>query len=376
MLKCPTGYNLVSSALPYSVTTHEKLVLLIPLLSDTVRGRPYSFEDPDTGEQVMLMDMPGFDDTSRSDAEILRELSYSLAMLHRMNVRLAGLVYLHRISDPRMSGSAIKNLRLFKALCGEQNYPHVVLATTMWTEIEEERAIGQQREEELRNTYWADLVQRGSKVVQHNGARESALDIVRSLTRAERLRSVTLAIQRELVVEGRTLDDTDVGRILSQEIDSDRARAVRDTQDLDSSLEEAEREGDRDTAAALRAERRAAQAKAARRARDKEALRRSLQQLREEQRFMYSGMMKDGKRRKKKKGVYYTSYDRALPSQESDSEAPAGTDEHQAAGTTKREGMGFVPKGRRGAPATNDRSSSLGKTRQRPEVRFMRWCTT
>ncbi|KAM7197445.1 P-loop containing nucleoside triphosphate hydrolase protein [Naviculisporaceae sp. PSN 640] len=350
-----------------SLLADEEVEVSHGLESHTTHGRAYSFEDPDSGEQMTLMDMPGFDDTSRSDAEILRELSYSLVMLHRTNVRLAGVVYLHRISDPRMSGSAIKSLRLFKALCGAQNYPHIVLATTMWTDIDEERVAGQQREQDLSNTYWADLITGGSQVVQHDGSRESALSIVRGLTMTERSKSVTLAIQRELVVEGRTLDDTEVGRILSQEMESDRARAVRDAQDLDSSLKEAEQDGDGDTAAALRAERQAAQAKAARRTREKEALRISLRQLREEQHSLDSRRDREGKQRKKQR-AYYTSYSRvASPSQDSDSEA---------AGTVEREGRVVAIKHRRSSLVINERSSSLGKTTQRRVVRFMKYTTT
>ncbi|KAK3364625.1 hypothetical protein B0T25DRAFT_69922 [Lasiosphaeria hispida] len=329
------------------------------LQSHTIRGRPYSFQDPESGENVILIDMPGFDDTSRSDAEILRELSYCLAILHLRNIRLAGLVYLHRVSDPRMTGSAIKNLCLFQSLCGQQNYGHVVLATTMWAEIEEERVIGLQRERELRNTYWADMIQRGSKVKEHNGSRKSALDIVRTLTGTGR--PVTLAIQYELIVEGRTLGDTEVGRILSQEIDADMKKAVRNTMDLNSGLEEAERDDDHSAAASIRAEREEAEAQAAKRARDKEGLGVRFQQLAEQERQLYAAIVREEKQKRKVQRVP-ASRARASPSRDSNTDTAAETNKPRKPGLLRRKGIVYGAQGRKNSLIIPERTSSLGKT--------------
>jgi hypothetical protein len=49
-----------------------------------------------------VLDTPGFDDTAISDSTILQDLGTELAWLHRSGGKLAGLVYLHDISRPRM----------------------------------------------------------------------------------------------------------------------------------------------------------------------------------------------------------------------------------------------------------------------------------
>lgn len=330
------------------------------LAVDTIRGQPYSFQDPDSGENVILIDMPGFDDTSRSDAEILRELSYSLAILHLRNVRLAGLIYLHRITDPRMTGSAMKNLRLFKSLCGERNYAHVILATTMWTEVEEERAVGREREQELRGTYWADMIRLGSEVKRHSGSWNSALDIVRTLTGVGRrvTTPVTLAIQQELVVEGRALSDTEVGRILSQEIDIDRERATRAIADLNSDLEVAERDYDHSAAAALRAEREEAKARAAKRTRDRDGLGVGFTQLAEQQRPLYAAALPEERRKRRGRRISNQS----STSYGSDTDTTTETDQTRRSGIVKRKGRISGAQGRRYTVTISDRKSSLGKT--------------
>ena len=57
------------------------------------------------------------------------------------NVQLTGLLYLHQISDVRMQGSALKNIRMFRSLVGGDNMTNVILVTMRWdsmTEVEGE----------------------------------------------------------------------------------------------------------------------------------------------------------------------------------------------------------------------------------------------
>lgn len=86
------------------------------------------FQFPYKGSRVFLVDTPRFDDTERSDSEVLKDVAFWLAAAYSKSVRLAGIIYLHRIIDPRMQGSALKNLRMFQKLCGDGNLGSVVLA--------------------------------------------------------------------------------------------------------------------------------------------------------------------------------------------------------------------------------------------------------
>lgn len=84
-------------------------------------------------------------------------------------VRLNGIIYLHRITDVRMQGSAKKNLLMFKQLCGPDALKNVVLATTMWSLVNP--TDGQAREKELISTpeFWGWMLQKGSRVERHTG---------------------------------------------------------------------------------------------------------------------------------------------------------------------------------------------------------------
>ena len=110
--------------------------------------------------KLFLVDTPGFDDTYRSDTDILGELANWLNNSYAENIRLTGIIYLHRISDTRLRQTAMKNLKMFKALCGEDGLPSVVLATTLWTNVSP--ADGVMRETELRENpnMWKKMIER------------------------------------------------------------------------------------------------------------------------------------------------------------------------------------------------------------------------
>jgi len=60
--------------------------------------------------KVLLIDTPGFDDSERSDTEILTEISKLLAAQYKLGVNLKGVIYLHRITDNRYQGSSVRTL--------------------------------------------------------------------------------------------------------------------------------------------------------------------------------------------------------------------------------------------------------------------------
>ncbi|KAL7892232.1 P-loop containing nucleoside triphosphate hydrolase protein [Trichoderma sp. TUCIM 5745] len=160
------------------------------------------------GQKCRLVDTPGFDDTNRPDAEILREVANWLNISHENRIQLAGIIYLHRISDNRLGGAAMKNLRMFKRLCGKDSLPCVVLATTMWNKANLLK--DEQREKELlsRPDFWADMVNQGSQVFRHDNGVESAAAIMEYIIGKQH--RVTLDIQKEMA-SGKTLDETGAG---------------------------------------------------------------------------------------------------------------------------------------------------------------------
>ena len=128
--------------------------LLFIYLNDSPSNRAAGTQDIQTasatinGREVWLIDTPGFDNTDRSDVDILATIADWAQQANHERKHLSGIIYFHRITDPRMEGSNM-NLRMFRELCGEKNFSNVILCTTMWDKVGEEE--GRRREQELRN---------------------------------------------------------------------------------------------------------------------------------------------------------------------------------------------------------------------------------
>ncbi|KDQ22972.1 hypothetical protein PLEOSDRAFT_1014870, partial [Pleurotus ostreatus PC15] len=115
-----------------------------------------AFEIDYQGQRVVLADTPGFDDTNMSDTEVLNIIANWLKTTYRNKVKLTGIIYMHRISDNRMAGTPMRNLKLFAKLCGTVAAEGVVMTTTMWDIVEAET--GRAREKELRDDYWKGIL--------------------------------------------------------------------------------------------------------------------------------------------------------------------------------------------------------------------------
>lgn len=182
--------------------------------------------------RVLLVDTPGFDDTVRTDSEILTEIAKVLAIQCKLGVQLKGIVYLHRITDIRYSGASIKTFEICKKITGADALGNVVLATTRWHEVDQET--GSSREQELREQFWAYMLGHGSRMSRFYGDRGSAVGILSQLLSSE---PVVLELQRELVEDGKTLDQTTAGAFVEDHLDRLKERDVEDIANLDS-LEE------------------------------------------------------------------------------------------------------------------------------------------
>ena len=65
---------------------------------------------------------------------------------------VAGIIYLHKISEIRINEPPLRRLRTFETLCGGSLPEKVLLVTTMWNEVDQEQ--GSDREEQIRTKYW------------------------------------------------------------------------------------------------------------------------------------------------------------------------------------------------------------------------------
>lgn len=208
------------------------------------------------GRKLYLIDTPGFDDTTRSDTDVLKEISYFLGAAYSKHVKLAGIVYLHSITDTRMGFSALKNLKMFRALCGNTSLEHVVLATTKWDDLLKEET-GRAREKELEATpeFWGDMLENGSHMFRHENNRRSAVRIINHLLRVRG--EMVLDIQRQMIDQGRSLDQTSAGRELEREVEKVRLKLEKELEEARENLDVAVRSGNqklRETAARMERE--------------------------------------------------------------------------------------------------------------------------
>ncbi|KAH6988249.1 P-loop containing nucleoside triphosphate hydrolase protein [Ilyonectria sp. MPI-CAGE-AT-0026] len=249
------------------------------LQSSTVDVGLYSF-NISKDKTVFLVDTPGFDDTNRPDVDILKDIAFFLTRMHEQRWRLAGVVYMHRITDPRISGTSMKNLQMFQKLCGRASIPHVTLTTTMWSALgptPAEQQVGLRRQAELQKQFWAPMISSGAKVMPHDGSAESAWAIVSAL--AGQNTDTVLGIVREMVYEQKSLSETEAGRFVQQSLDEAKKKFDREISDFQESMEEAIKENDKEAQAAIAKERDEAAAKIRKQAGKAEELNVSMQQL-------------------------------------------------------------------------------------------------
>ncbi|CZR55861.1 uncharacterized protein PAC_05749 [Phialocephala subalpina] len=176
---------------------------------------------------VYLIDTPGFDDTNRSDTEVLQDLAAFLTRSYSNNIKLNGIIYLHRITDK---------------LCGKDALKNVILATTMWSNVTPEK--GTERESQLLSTpeFWGWMKAQGSTVRRHMGDRRSAVKIIDYFVNQKS--HVTLEIQDQMVNQNKNLDQTSAGQELQSELLREREKFKADLEQVQRDMQEAIKERD------------------------------------------------------------------------------------------------------------------------------------
>jgi len=175
------------------------------------------------------------------------EVATWLAATYRSKIQLTGILYLHRITDIRMGGCAVQNLRMFKKMCGQSCLPNVVLLTTMWGGSTQQVSIQEAREMELKSQdeFWAGLIRLGARCERYDNTKARGLAIVKQMLSRPK---IVLEIQRQIVEEGKNLSDTAAGQQLCEDIIKAEAKAKKDLQDAKEEMTEALRQKDMKTA--------------------------------------------------------------------------------------------------------------------------------
>ncbi|RBR21417.1 uncharacterized protein FIESC28_04954 [Fusarium coffeatum] len=202
---------------------------------------------------VYLIDTPGFDDSDKTDTQVLQEIAAWLSDSYKHRILLHGIIYLHRISDTRMQGSAKRNLMTFNQLCGKDALRKVILVSTMWDITPSEDAV--RREAELKETsaFWGWMLEQGSSCHQYKNTADSARQIVLSLTNEKA--EILTDIQEQLVDKGLTLDETTAGQSLNTALRRELRKLAKERKALEEDMRAAGEKQDKKTQEALQQER-------------------------------------------------------------------------------------------------------------------------
>ncbi|KAJ2935282.1 hypothetical protein H1R20_g1815, partial [Candolleomyces eurysporus] len=203
------------------------------------------------GRSVTLIDTPGFDDTNRSDTEILRMIAHFLSTAYERDQKLAGVIYIHRISDFRMGGISTRNFRMFRQLCGDDTLKNVIILTNMWGEVS--KSVGEARERELASDglFFKPVLEKGAQMLRHDHTLESAQAIIRRLLDNN---PQALQIQREIVNEKKDILQTAAGTELNKELLAEKERHRKEMMDLQQEWQAAMDAKDEETRREIEAE--------------------------------------------------------------------------------------------------------------------------
>lgn len=163
-------------------------------------------------------------------------------ILHRRkrHKNLAGVLYFHRISNFRMGGTVVKNINMFRKLCGDAALSNAVVVTNVQGEVDP-CVVGEREAELMSNdAFFKQVIEGGARMARHEGTVTSAEGIIRPLLNNHPL---PLLIQIELVNRGKNLLLSSAGRELNRKLGVQVRKYEEEMQDLREELEEVIRDG-------------------------------------------------------------------------------------------------------------------------------------
>ncbi|KDN37337.1 hypothetical protein RSAG8_10225, partial [Rhizoctonia solani AG-8 WAC10335] len=184
------------------------------------------------GQDIVLFDTPGFDDTTISDADTLKRIAEFLESMYRRGIKLKGLVYLHRITDMRMTGASARTYRLLRSLCGAKNLSNVVIVTNMWSDPPTEDEL--LRERQLQGEFFKSALDEGAQLMrrEHPG-QQSAHAVLRALLPKPAIHpQLPVELGRVELGRGIPLQETEAGRMVRAEIEAKMSKQDQELKDL------------------------------------------------------------------------------------------------------------------------------------------------
>ncbi|GKU09690.1 hypothetical protein FLAG1_12019 [Fusarium langsethiae] len=164
----------------------------------------------------------------------------------------------------------------------------------MWELVEVD--VGERREKELENTeeFWGFMKRHGSQTRRHLNSEESARDILSMFvpeTSNFQAETVTLAIQKELADDHKTLDKTGAGQLLDGTWAEEKQSLLREVEEVRDAVRIANEERDHTMAHLLQEQQQEMNMKVEKMREEQEKLRVTMEQLHEERLAKYQKML-------------------------------------------------------------------------------------
>jgi hypothetical protein len=155
---------------------------------------------------------------------------------------LSGILYLHPITDRKVRGTTVRNIRVFESLIGKDPRKFVFVVTNLWDLLPDEET-GVMRETELKTNekFFKSLIDGGATLIRHRNTKETAHEIIQqvldkrskfprqpptTLPKSRNSKSLVsnskdaVAIQSEMVDNNRRLGQTSAAPQLMGEYDN------------------------------------------------------------------------------------------------------------------------------------------------------------
>jgi hypothetical protein len=173
---------------------------------------------PQVPGSMVLVNTPAFNNIGKRDLAILRMISDWVNQTYERGILVSGLIYFHKISDPEMKGTPLRNWRAFEKICGD-HFKKVVLLTTMWDRVD--IGEGGRRSEDLQN--FCKIKARGWLMQPFRRDHPNAADILTAIVQITTRQP--LQLQREISDFHLSPNQTTAARALFFQL-VDRARGT------------------------------------------------------------------------------------------------------------------------------------------------------
>lgn len=151
-----------------------------------------------------------------------------------------------------MTGTSIRNLLTYQALCGPEALSNSAVVTNMWSRVDPAQGAEYETELKTKNKYFKPAIDGGARFIRHSDTQASAHAIIRQLLDNK---PKSLRIQHELVDEKKKIFETAAGEALLQDLAKLEQKYQREYQELERELAEAREHEDEIAQAELEEER-------------------------------------------------------------------------------------------------------------------------